>query len=147
MIDPRSKSWLLVPSLLLLAGCESSRPSVPLTASSFQRPALAPQVAPATQPAPMRHHAAAPVASAVQFQGASLGGYKTLGGVVAEVNGNPIYANKVLRQLTPELAARAPELDEGQFRKLAAQEVAKKIEGLERDELLFGAGRTRPQRR
>lgn len=149
MIDPRSKTWRLVTPVLLLAGagvgvgagagCESSRPTVPLAASSFQRPALAPQVAPTTRPAPMRQHAAAPVPSAVHVQGASLGGYKTLGGVVAEVNGNPIYANKVLRQLVPELSARASEMDEQQFRTLATQEVTKKIQGLERDELVFGA--------
>ncbi len=139
MIDPRSKSWLLVAPLLLLAGCESSRPSVPLASASFQRPDLAPQVARAVAPAPMRQHAAAPVPSAIHLQGASLGGYKTLGGVVAEVNGTPIFANKVLRQLSPELSARASEMDEQQFRSLATQEVTKKIQGLERDELVYGA--------
>jgi parvulin-like peptidyl-prolyl isomerase len=87
----------------------------------------------------MRRHAAAPVPSALQQPGASLGGYKTLGGVVAEVNGNPIYANKVLRQLTPELAARAPELDEQQFRALATQEITRRIRDLVRTELVFGA--------
>src|SRR5512133_1419076 len=149
MTELRMKSWLLVTTpLLLLAGCQSDdRPTVPLTCSSFQRPALAPQVATAptpasaatTAPAPIRQHGAAPLPGAVQQTGASLGGFKTLGGVVSEVNGNPIYANKVLRQLTPELAARAPEMDEQQFRALATQEINKRIEDLVKSELVFGA--------
>ena len=67
------------------------------------------------------------------------GQYQTIGGVVSEVNGNPIYANRVMRILRGELAARAPEMDPDQFRKFAADEIRKTIESLERAELLFAA--------
>lgn len=154
MTDFRPTSKLLASSLTLLAaalvGCETGRPTAPLSYSSFQRPALAPQVAlPATSAAPttrptlpsvaLRQHPAAPLPSAVQATGAPLGGYKTLGGIVAEVNGNPIYANKVLRQITPALSARAAEMDEQQFKALATNEIRDRIRDLVRAELLFGA--------
>ena len=122
MTDLRTTSWFLVTPLLLLAGCGSSRPSAPLTYSSFQRPDLASQVATAPvppTPTPMHNTPPHPCPPPSSRPARRFGGYKTLGGVVSEVNGNPIYANKVLRQLTPELAARAPDMDEPQFRTLA----------------------------
>ncbi len=60
-------------------------------------------------------------------QGASSGQYMTIGGVVAEVNGTPIYANRVLSTLEPVLAARAQQLDERQFKVFAKDELGRQI--------------------
>ncbi len=67
------------------------------------------------------------------------GQYQTIGGVVSEVNGRPIFANRVLRLLRSELATRALELGPEEFRRFAAAEIRQAIEGLERDELRFAA--------
>ena len=83
---------------------------------------------PATQPS-----ATAPTA------GATTGGYQTIGGVVAEVNGAPIYANKVLEIIGPDLAAKAKDLDLERFRTYAADEIQKATRVLVRDELEFAA--------
>ena len=127
--------------LLVITGCGSSKISSPLSPASFQdRSGLkAPEGSADTQPVrkPVAPRVESPIAPALV--GASLGQYQTLGGIVAEVNGYPISANKVLRQLRPELAARATEMDEQQFRNFVIQEVSRKITGLERDELVYGA--------
>ena len=67
------------------------------------------------------------------------GQYQTIGGVVSEVNGNPIYAGQVLRSLRGELSARAPEMNETQFRRFATEQIAERIRHLQRDELVFAA--------
>jgi len=67
------------------------------------------------------------------------GQYQTIGGVVSEVNGSPIYANRVMRILRSELSARALEMDPDQFRKFAAEQIRKTIDGLERAELMYAA--------
>jgi parvulin-like peptidyl-prolyl isomerase len=146
-----------------LAGCGDSRPHAELSPYSFNRPATTSTQAPAMTRAPQLVRAieapgapAATPASGVSTTppdqgatdtgpatradiGASSGTYQTLGGAVAEVNGVPIYANKVLRLLRSELAARAMDLDAAQFRTFARAEIIRKIQGLERDELVFGA--------
>jgi hypothetical protein len=71
--------------------------------------------------------------------GASSGQYMTLGGVVAEVNGTPIYANKVLASLDPILRQKARQLDAGRFRMEAAADIRKTIEELVRVELFYAA--------
>jgi parvulin-like peptidyl-prolyl isomerase len=71
--------------------------------------------------------------------GATTGQFLTVGGVVAEVNGQPIYANKVLKSLEPALAARAQELDEAQFRKAASELIARQIHEFIRAELEYAA--------
>jgi peptidyl-prolyl cis-trans isomerase SurA len=58
----------------------------------------------------------------------SSGQYLTLGGVVAEVNGTPIYADKVLAEIVPVLAARAPNVSREGFRAIAAQEIGKQVQ-------------------
>src|SRR5688572_11695597 len=57
----------------------------------------------------------------------ALGEFVIIGGVVAEVNGNPIYANKVLHLVEPVLAARARELDARRFKELAQQEIKQQM--------------------
>ncbi|MBV8782389.1 MAG: peptidylprolyl isomerase [Phycisphaerae bacterium] len=76
---------------------------------------------------------------AAPLTGATPGEYMTLGAVVVQVNGNPIYANKVLREITPVLAARAKELDSTQFRSVVEDEVQKQVGVLIRTELEFAA--------
>lgn len=145
-------------SAAMITGCGDSRPQAELSPYAFTHPPL---IGPAatTRPTPLTHApklvheerqlipqvtntvsltpSTAPATQPVV--GASSGSYQTIGGVVAEVNGVPIYANKVLRTLRAELAARASDLDANQFRTFATQEITRKISGLERDELVFGA--------
>lgn len=134
---------LSLAALLPAAGCSSGKPTTKLTPNSFHDRAglKVADSSPATRPAPIAAAVLAtpPLAIAPVTVGVSLGQYQTLGGVVAEVNGYPIFANKVFRQLKPELSARALEMDETQYRNFVSQEIAKKIAGLERDELVFGA--------
>lgn len=91
--------------------------------------ALAP-VPPATAPAP---------SPATLPAGFAPGGYMTIGGVLVEVNGQPIYADQVLRDLERELASKARAMDEEQFRKVAQQEIADQIQWAVRNELVFAA--------
>ncbi len=62
-----------------------------------------------------------------------------VGAVVANVNGTPIYAHELLRQVTPILRPRAKDLDEGAFRRLATQELTRQRDSLIRDELVYAA--------
>jgi peptidyl-prolyl cis-trans isomerase D len=63
----------------------------------------------------------------------------TLGAVVRTVNGNPIYANKVLSDITPVLKAKAREVDADSFQAVAAQEAQQQIQVLTQTELEFAA--------
>src|SRR5258707_579992 len=65
--------------------------------------AIAPATRPATRPA----------------VGASSGTFMYIGTVIAEVNGQPIYANKILTKIDTELSAKAPILEPREF-KIAA---------------------------
>ncbi|HYO11009.1 MAG TPA: peptidylprolyl isomerase [Tepidisphaeraceae bacterium] len=71
--------------------------------------------------------------------GASSGQYLTIGGVVMEVNGTPIYANRVLALVEPVLAARAKDLDEQRFRRVASDEITKQVYALRNLELEYAA--------
>jgi parvulin-like peptidyl-prolyl isomerase len=71
--------------------------------------------------------------------GVSTGQFLTIGGVVADVNSTPIYANKVLTQIEPVLAARAKELDPVQFKTEAAREIRNQIRDLVREQLEYAA--------
>lgn len=71
--------------------------------------------------------------------GASRGEYLTIGGVVAEVNGQPIYANKVLAAIEPKLAAMARNMEAREFRAEASSEIAQKIVDFIENELEFAA--------
>src|SRR4051812_21033403 len=55
--------------------------------------------------------------------GPSSGQYLEVGGVVMDVNGTPIYANKVLRLLDPVFAAAASQYDRETFHKFAAMKI------------------------
>jgi hypothetical protein len=71
--------------------------------------------------------------------GASSGQYMTLGGVVAEVNITPIYANKVLALAEKPLREKAHHLDINNYRRQAADDIQKWINFLIRDELEYAA--------
>jgi parvulin-like peptidyl-prolyl isomerase len=71
--------------------------------------------------------------------GASVGEFFTIGGVVAEVNSTPIYANKVLNLVEPVLAARAKELDAQKFKLVADAELKAQRNALIRHELEYAA--------
>ena len=143
-----------------LAGCGSAPSSKPLSPQSFypgerriqedprseinqtknpsglsfpkpqpQDPLPAPKLVPASQPA-----AATPAAAhfpAGQFQ--------LIGSVVAEVNGTPIYANKVLTLINKPLTQKARELKSAEFRKFAMELIDNQVHELVNDELLFAA--------
>lgn len=62
----------------------------------------------------------------------------TLGAVVVEVNGTPIYANKVLKMIAPALAARAKEVpDLTRFKQVALAEIQEQVRLLVLDEIVF----------
>jgi parvulin-like peptidyl-prolyl isomerase len=62
-----------------------------------------------------------------------------VGLVLAEVDGQPIFANKVLALSQKELSVRAKELDEKAFRRLAMDQIDKDKSQLIRDELEYRA--------
>jgi parvulin-like peptidyl-prolyl isomerase len=74
--------------------------------------------------------------------GISSGQYLEIGGVVADVNGTPIYANKVIRRAEPALSARAKDLNEQQFRDFAKRELFGQngtLQALVEDQLEYAA--------
>lgn len=124
-----------------MLGCGSGRPDpAPLRPQAFRdtrptavppRPATAPvAIAPATRP---QAPATAPTIS--------LGSYMTLGLVVAEANGQPIFADKVLAHLDPELSAKARQQDmtPATFRRIATGLIKDQIELEIFEELEFAA--------
>lgn len=71
--------------------------------------------------------------------GASSGQYLTLGAVMTEVNNVPIYVNRVLQELEPVFAARAPEIEPARFERFALGEIQKQTQVLVAAELEFAA--------
>jgi parvulin-like peptidyl-prolyl isomerase len=69
----------------------------------------------------------------------SPGSFKTIGGVVAEVNSTAIYADKVISDIEPALAAQAPQLTQQQFMRFAADEIRQKVSERVNAELLYAA--------
>jgi parvulin-like peptidyl-prolyl isomerase len=77
--------------------------------------------------------------SATTRRGVSVGQYVTLGGVMATVNGTPIFANKVLHTLEVALAAKARELEPRQFRGVASDLIRRQVTEYVNSELEFAA--------
>jgi parvulin-like peptidyl-prolyl isomerase len=65
------------------------------------------------------------------------GTYVMLGKVLAQVNGRPIYAHKVLAVLDNALRAEAQRYDERNFRRVAQDLIVKEIQTEVNDELIF----------
>ena len=110
----------------------------PTVDRAIEQPGVQPQ--PATAPArdvPAANANAAPAAPN------TTGGYQLVGTVLAEVNGEPIFADKVLATLEKVLAAAARQLDERQFRMAAAQEIDRQIAQFVNDELEYAMAKNR----
>ena len=73
--------------------------------------------------------------------GVSSGVAMTIGSVVCEVNGTPIYADKVLKSLSRVFAAEAKRRNERDFRKYAAAEIEKQVTLFVEEELAFAAAK------
>ena len=71
--------------------------------------------------------------------GASSGQFMTLGGMVAEVNGTPISANKVLDLLDKSFRGKAKQQDVRTFRRQAMDDIRKVTMELARNELEYAA--------
>jgi parvulin-like peptidyl-prolyl isomerase len=71
--------------------------------------------------------------------GPTQGEYMTLGAVVVTVNGNPIYANKVISDIAPVLRVKARDSEQDQFQAVVQDEVQKQLQVLVRTELEFAA--------
>jgi len=139
----KTVAMLGVLAVLMVSGC-AGRPK-PATSSAASADSAAvqgarresrPQVPPTGNPAPAPATAAdgtsaardgAPAWPQPRQPTISSGQYLLLGAVVAEANGQPIYAEKVLARLDPLLSARAKELSAEEFRKIAAREIAQQV--------------------
>jgi parvulin-like peptidyl-prolyl isomerase len=71
--------------------------------------------------------------------GDSLGKYLTIGGVLAEVNGQAIYADKVFAAIDKALHAKALEQDEQQFRITAQKLINDEVKTEINEELVYAA--------
>jgi parvulin-like peptidyl-prolyl isomerase len=67
------------------------------------------------------------------------GQYVNLGSVIVQVNGKPIYADKVLQTLDADLSAKAKEMKESDFRRAAAADIENEIMSEVRSELYYAA--------
>lgn len=132
------------------AGESGARPNVRIpagnanspSATDVPRPAVADVVDQAIKPVgPVATNGATPTTSSTTMPaiGRSAGTYVTLGGVVAEVNGTPIYANKVLALLDEPLRTKAKQLDRAAFSRFAKENVTRQIMELIRAELEYAA--------
>jgi parvulin-like peptidyl-prolyl isomerase len=90
---------------------------------------------------------ASPSTAATSKPVASPGAFHVVGGVVAEVNNTPIFADKVISDIEPVLAARAKEFDAQQFRTFATKEIDDQVrENIERELEFAAAERVLDQR-
>lgn len=91
---------------------------------------------PATNPA-----AAGTTPSTLPAIGATSGQYLSLGGVVAEVNGAPIYANKVISMLERDgvLQTKARQLDAATFQRSITDDIRRQVQELVSNELEYAA--------
>jgi parvulin-like peptidyl-prolyl isomerase len=85
----------------------------------------------ATPPGVTRSQPAAPIAMS--------GTYMTIGGVLAEVNGVPIFAARVMKELEPTLAALARELDARPFEVEARNFIERTVREFISEELEYAA--------
>lgn len=67
------------------------------------------------------------------------GQYIPVGGIIAEVNGTPIYADEVLRAVAPLLASRAKDLDRESFRQLAINEINRQTDDMIKAEVAYAS--------
>ena len=82
-----------------------------------------------------------PATSPAVRPGISSGVAMTIGSVVCEVNGSPIYADRVLKSLSRVFAAEAKRRGERDFRKYAATEIEKQVTLFVEEELAYAAAK------
>ncbi len=148
----------------LVVGCQSDPEPRPLGADQFYRPtdrggALPPGPKPTPEPpapqptlaqqqqaeafrvvaAQVKSPATQPTTAPANVQAFAQGQFINLGGVIAQVNGNPIYANEVLRTIAPVLAGRAKDLELPAFQQAAGQEINRQVDDMIRAEVEFAA--------
>ena len=102
-------------------------PPTPPVAQGAPEPAPSPSPSPAPAPRPPD----------------STGGYQLVGTVLADVESEPIFADKVLAVLDSALAAEARRLDENQFRRSAADLIRKQVHEYIYNALEFAMARSR----
>lgn len=104
-------------------------PLTPISAvESMPTAPTSPPASPTTVPA---------TSAAAQWAPIDTGVFQLVGFVVAEVNGKPIFADEVVKQLRPLLAAEAKKLDRDDFRKLAAEQLERQIGVLVNNEVWY----------
>jgi parvulin-like peptidyl-prolyl isomerase len=150
------------------AGCQTVRPPEPIPSTAFYQqtptsPAADPpepharsSSQPTTKTALAAHPATAPIhdlplpsttvtgppASApAAVPGDTLGTYLTLGAVLAEVNGNGIYADEVFARVDKALHAKAMELDQQGYTVAAQQLIHDEVMTRISDELAYSAAK------
>jgi hypothetical protein len=97
-------------------------------------PGTAPAAQPGTRPPPATLPGAAPGAGG---GAAEPGQFDFVGFVLMEVNGQPIYVDKVLKVIEKPLEAEAKNYGPDDFRKIASIYLKKQIDWFEREELEF----------
>ena len=128
---------------LAVAGCSSSpeaAKSTPAGGAAVGQPIRAGQLATDTTAAGT---VAPPSRFAASRPGASAGVFMTVGCVVAEANGEPIYADRVLSKLDPVLAAKVKQMDARSFRLEAEKQIRKEVEVEIGEELHYAAAQRR----
>jgi parvulin-like peptidyl-prolyl isomerase len=100
-----------------------------------------PKVTPATAPSASAKPVAPALGSAATANsvGNTTGQFQLIGSVVARVNGQPIYANKILSLINKPLTQKARELAPEEFRNFAMGLIQNQIQELVNDEVLFAA--------
>lgn len=114
---------------------QSTRAISPAVSQTITPAVPAPATAPTT-PTAAGTHAASPSTA-----GNTTAQYMTLGAVVTEVSGTPIYADKVLAALTPMLSAEAKRRSLQDFQALARTEIVKQVRVMINDELEYAAAK------
>ncbi len=142
--SPKRAAAGLPPAFDAVPALAPLRPTTAPTASPAGAPDASPAASPTTAPAADAAAAAstagpatAPADGTAGAGASGPGTYMTVGGVLAEVNGTPIYAHRVLALLDKELAARARDLDADQFKRFAAERIVRQTDELIRDEMDF----------
>lgn len=102
------------------------KPHEPVEISPVVRQA----VAAGTQPAPADVPTTAPATTSAVGQVST---YQVVGTVVATVNGRPIYADKVLASIEPQLAADARRTNFQEFKGLALEKIQQRIQTIVQD--------------
>jgi parvulin-like peptidyl-prolyl isomerase len=89
------------------------------------------------QPEPSAVAVQAPATPVLEVKGQGV--YMTLGGVIAQVNDTPIYANQVLDPLKKEFAVKSRQMTPEAFRRLAEDEIFAQVRERIEDEMDFAS--------